>query len=56
MPVEDHEMSAGHFEGVHVGRIRGTGAVIVWDDGTAEILRDEPDHLSFVLHGRGALG
>ena len=29
----------------------GTGAVIVWDEGSAEILRDDPDHLSFALDG-----
>lgn len=56
VPVEDHEMSAGDFEGVHVGQIRGAGAVIVWDEGTAEIVRDEPEHLSFVLHGRKLSG
>ena len=56
VPVEDHAMSAGEFEGVHDGHVHGTGAVIVWDEGTAEIVRDEPDHLSFVLHGRKLSG
>jgi DNA ligase D-like protein (predicted 3'-phosphoesterase) len=56
VPVEDHAMSAGDFEGVHDGHVRGTGAVIVWDEGTAEIVRDEPGHLSFVLHGRKLSG
>ena len=56
MPVEDHSMSAGDFEGVHDGQTRGTGAVIIWDEGTAEIVRDEPGHLSFVLHGRKLAG
>ncbi|HSR87074.1 MAG TPA: DNA polymerase ligase N-terminal domain-containing protein [Streptosporangiaceae bacterium] len=56
VPVEDHEMSAGDFEGVHAGQMRGTGAVIIWDEGTAEILRDEPGHLSLVLHGRKLSG
>ena len=51
VPVEDHEMSAGDFEGVHVGQIRGTGAVIIWDEGSAEVTRDEPGRLSFILHG-----
>ena len=46
----------GEFEGVHAGQHRGSGAVIVWDEGTAEIVRDEPDHLSFVLHGRKLTG
>jgi DNA ligase D-like protein (predicted 3'-phosphoesterase) len=56
VPVEDHDMSAGDFEGVHIGQKRGTGAVIVWDEGTAEIVRDEPGHLSVVLHGRKLSG
>jgi len=56
VPVEDHPMSAGDFEGVHDGQARGTGAVIVWDEGTAEIVRDEPGQLSFVLHGRKLSG
>ena len=51
MPVEDHEMAAGEFEGVHENHLRGTGAVIIWDEGIAEMLRSEPGHLSFVLHG-----
>lgn len=49
-------MSAGDFEGVHEGQSRGTGAVIIWDEGTAEIVRDEPGHLSFIAHGRKLSG
>src|SRR5262249_19059244 len=56
VPVEDHEMSAGDFEGVHTGQARGTGAVIMWDEGTAEIVRDEPGHLSMNLHGSKLTG
>jgi bifunctional non-homologous end joining protein LigD len=52
VPVEDHTLSAGEFEGVHEGQRRGSGAVIVWDEGTADILTREPDHLSFVLNGQ----
>ena len=51
VPVEDHSLAAGEFEGVHEQHARGSGAVIIWDEGTVEIVRDEPDHLSFVLHG-----
>ena len=29
---------AGEFEGVHEGQQRGSGAVIIWDEGTAEIV------------------
>ena len=51
VPVEDHSMEAGEFEGVHKGSRRGTGAVIIWDEGTAEIDEDGPDHLAVTLHG-----
>ena len=54
VPVEDHDLSAGDFEGVHEGgegRRRGTGAVIIWDEGPAEIVRNEPGRLSVVLDG-----
>ena len=30
--------------------------MIIWDEGTAEIRRDEPGHISFVLHGRKLSG
>jgi len=51
VPVDDHDLDAGDFEGVHEGHRRGTGAVIIWDDGPAEIVTDQPGHLSFTLHG-----
>ena len=51
VPVEDHSMAAGEFEGVHEGSRRGTGAVIIWDEGTAEIEQQETDHLGVTLHG-----
>ena len=56
VPVEDHSMSAGEFEGVHEGAARGSGAVIIWDEGTTEILADDPGHLSFVLEGQKLRG
>jgi ATP-dependent DNA ligase len=56
VPVEDHSLAAGEFEGVHAGSRRGTGAVIVWDEGTAEIDASDPDHLSFTLGGRKLRG
>jgi DNA ligase D-like protein (predicted 3'-phosphoesterase) len=56
VPVEDHSLAAGEFEGVHEGQARGSGAVIVWDEGTVDVLRDEPDHLSFALHGQKLIG
>jgi DNA ligase D-like protein (predicted 3'-phosphoesterase) len=56
VPVEDHPLSAGDFEGVHEGQARGSGAVIIWDEGTDEIVRDEPGHVSFVVDGHKLSG
>ena len=56
VPVDDHTLAAGEFEGVHAGHTRGSGAVIIWDEGTVDILGNEPDHLSFVLHGHKLAG
>jgi len=50
VPVEDHTIAAGDFEGVH-DQARGSGAVIIWDEGPAEITRDEPGHLTAFLEG-----
>ena len=57
--VEDHTMSAGEFEGVHEGQARGSGAVIIWDEGEVDGLDETADHLSFELSGaklRGRFG
>ena len=56
VPVEDHTLAAGEFEGVHEGARRGTGAVIIWDEGTAEIARYDPGHISFTLTGHKLAG
>jgi bifunctional non-homologous end joining protein LigD len=56
VPVDDHAASAGDFEGVHEGQPRGSGAVIIWDEGAAEITRDDPGHLSFTLRGHKLSG
>jgi DNA ligase D-like protein (predicted 3'-phosphoesterase) len=56
VPVNDHDLEAGDFEGVHEGHRRGTGAVIIWDEGVAEIVTDQPGHLSFILHGSKLTG
>jgi bifunctional non-homologous end joining protein LigD len=56
VPVEDHDLQAGEFEGVHEGQSRGSGAVIIWDEGHAEVIRDEPGHLTFTLHGSKLAG
>lgn len=53
--VDDHNIADGDFEGVRE-HARGTGAVIVWDEGTVDILGDTPDHLSFTLDGQKLFG
>jgi DNA ligase D-like protein (predicted 3'-phosphoesterase) len=58
VPVEDHAIEAGEFEGVHAGATRGSGAVIVWDEGTYEPLDGKLDagHLAFALDGQKLVG
>jgi DNA ligase D-like protein (predicted 3'-phosphoesterase) len=51
IPVEDHSLSAGEFEGVHSGSTRGSGTVIIWDEGTLTVKQSLADHLSFELFG-----
>jgi DNA ligase D-like protein (predicted 3'-phosphoesterase) len=52
--VEDHALFSD-FEGVYVPS-RGSGAVIVWDEGTVDVLTDDPDHMSFFLDGHKLIG
>jgi DNA ligase D-like protein (predicted 3'-phosphoesterase) len=56
MQVEDHALAHAEFEGVHEGQARGTGAVIIWDEGEFDLVRDEPDHVVVELHGRKLTG
>lgn len=56
MEVEDHSLAAGEFEGVHSGQARGSGAVIIWDEGDFDPVRERPDHLVVDLHGRKLRG
>ena len=62
MPVENHSLSYGDFEGV-IRRGYGAGAVIVWDTGTYRNLSDTPmgealaaGHATFWLEGRKLSG
>ncbi len=56
IPVEDRSLTAGGYEGVRAGQARGAGAVIIWDEGDAEVIHDEPGHLSLLLHGSKLAG
>ena len=57
VPVPDHSIAYGAFEGL-VGMGGGSGAVIVWDRGTYDMLDGTLDdgHLSFALHGEKLRG
>src|SRR5437763_8795161 len=49
--VEDHPMEWGEFEGAIPKGNYGAGAVIVWDRGSYDMLRDDEDVLTFSLDG-----
>jgi DNA ligase D-like protein (predicted 3'-phosphoesterase) len=49
--VPDHSIAHADFEGVHEDSPRGSGAVIIWDEGEFELVREEPDHVVVELHG-----
>jgi DNA ligase D-like protein (predicted 3'-phosphoesterase) len=62
MPVEDHSLSWGDFEGV-IGEGYGAGVVIVWDHGEYRNLSEKPmeealreGHASFWLEGQKLRG
>jgi DNA ligase D-like protein (predicted 3'-phosphoesterase) len=54
--VADHALGHADFEGVAAGGPRGTGAVIIWDEGTFELVRERPGHLVVELRGRKLTG
>jgi DNA ligase D-like protein (predicted 3'-phosphoesterase) len=54
--VADHDLAAGEFEGVHAGARRGSGAVIVWDEGEFELVRQSRGHLVVRLEGAKLTG
>ena len=56
MQVDDHSLAAGEFEGVHAGSRRGTGAVIVWDEGEFDLVRASDDHIVVAVDGEKLKG
>jgi DNA ligase D-like protein (predicted 3'-phosphoesterase) len=57
VPVPDHSLAYGAFEGL-VGMGGGSGAVIVWDRGSYELLAGSLDegHFTFALDGEKLRG
>jgi DNA ligase D-like protein (predicted 3'-phosphoesterase) len=56
VPVADHTVQDVPFEGVYEDAARGSGAVIVWDEGEFELVREQPDHLVVNLDGHKLAG
>jgi DNA ligase D-like protein (predicted 3'-phosphoesterase) len=54
--VADHAVQRVPFEGVYEGSPRGSGAVIVWDEGEFELVREEPGHVVVRLDGNKLAG
>jgi DNA ligase D-like protein (predicted 3'-phosphoesterase) len=54
--VADHELGHADFEGVVAGAARGSGAVIIWDEGTFDLVRERPGHMVVELSGRKLTG
>ena len=54
--VADHAVQEVPFEGVYEDAARGSGAVIVWDEGEFELVREEPGHLVVDLDGHKLAG
>ena len=54
--VADHAVQDVPFEGVYEDAARGSGAVIVWDEGEFELLREQPGHLVVELDGHKLAG
>lgn len=54
--VADHAVQDVPFEGVYEDAARGSGAVIVWDEGEFELVREEPGHVVVDLDGHKLAG
>ena len=50
--VEDHPLEYIDFEGIIPEGMYGAGAVVIWDEGTYELLTDETDKIEFIIHGK----
>ena len=53
--VEDHNLDYINFEGI-IPAGYGAGAVVIWDNGTYELLDNQKERMSFSLNGRKLKG
>lgn len=54
--VEDHPLEYIDFEGLIPEGMYGAGAVVVWDNGTYDLLEEKKDKISFLLKGKKLMG
>jgi len=54
--VEDHPLSYIDFEGIIPKEMSGAGPVVIWDNGTYELLERHEDKIAFRLHGQTLKG
>jgi DNA ligase D-like protein (predicted 3'-phosphoesterase) len=54
--VADHALGHADFEGVVGDSPRGSGAVIIWDEGTFDLVRERAGHMVVELHGHKLTG
>jgi DNA ligase D-like protein (predicted 3'-phosphoesterase) len=55
IPTEDHPVQYARFEGTIPQGLHGAGRVLVWDEGTWELLRPRKDGAPADWHARGQL-
>ncbi len=54
--VEDHPLEYADFEGIIPEGSYGAGPVVIWDEGTFDLIERTEDKISFVLHGKKLKG
>jgi bifunctional non-homologous end joining protein LigD len=54
--VEDHPLEYIDFEGIIPEGMYGAGAVVVWDNGSYDIIEEKRDKISFFLKGKRLKG
>ena len=54
--VDDHPLEYIDFEGIIPEGSYGAGAVVVWDNGTYDLLEEKTDKISFILKGKKLKG